>query len=45
MSTPSTPLFKDPYADKHISLLHDKCVIVSADKAPNNIVFCLIHIM
>ena len=39
MSTRSTSIFKDPNVTKHLSLLHDKCVIVSADKAPNNIVF------
>ena len=40
MSTRSTSIFKDSNIDKHVSLLHDKYVIVSADKAPNNIV-CL----
>jgi hypothetical protein len=36
--------FKDPNVAKHLSLLHDKYVIVSADKAPNNIVFmCKSH--
>ena len=39
MSTRSTPIFKDQYFSKHMSLLHDKHVIVSADKAPNDIVF------
>jgi hypothetical protein len=29
---------KDPNVAKHLSLLHDKYVIVSADKVPNNIV-------
>ena len=44
MSTRSTPIFKDPNVAKHLSLLHDKYVIVSADKAPNNIVFvCKSH--
>ena len=44
MSTRSTSIFKDPKVDKHLSLLHDKYVIVSADKAPNNIVFvCKLH--
>jgi hypothetical protein len=44
MSTCSTSIFKDPKVDKHLSLLHDKYVIVSADKAPNNIVFvCKLH--
>ena len=39
MSTRSTSIFKNPNVAKHLSLLHDKYVIVSADKAPNNIVF------
>jgi hypothetical protein len=39
MSTRSTSIFKDSNVAKHISLLHDKYVIVSAGKAPNNIVF------
>jgi hypothetical protein len=44
MSTRSTSIFKDPKVAKHLSLLHDKYVIVSADKAPNNIVFvCKSH--
>ena len=36
MSTHSTSNFKDPNVAKHLSLLHDKYVIVFADKAPNN---------
>ena len=44
MSTRSTSIFKDPNVAKHLSLLNDKYVIVSADKAPNNIVFvCKSH--
>jgi hypothetical protein len=44
MSIRSTSIFKDPNVAKHLSLLHDKFVIVSADKAPNNIVFvCKSH--
>jgi hypothetical protein len=39
MSTRSTSIFKDPNVAKHLSLLHDKYVIVSTDKTPNNIVF------
>jgi len=39
MSTHSTSVFKYPYVAKHLSLLYDKYVIVSPDKAPNNIVF------
>jgi hypothetical protein len=38
MSTRSTSIFKDPNVAKHLSLLHDKYVIVSADTAHNNIV-------
>jgi hypothetical protein len=37
MSMRSTSIFKDPNVAKHLSLLHDKYVIVSTDKAPNNI--------
>jgi len=44
MSTRSTSIFKDPNVAKHLSLLHDKYVIVSAEKAPSNIVFvCKSH--
>ena len=44
MSTCSTSIFKDPNVAKHLSLLHDKYVIISADKAPNNLVFvCKSH--
>ena len=39
--TRSTSIFKDPTVAKHLSLLHDNYVIVSTDKAPNNIVFAL----
>jgi hypothetical protein len=39
MSTRSTSIFKDPNVAIHLSLLHDKYVFVSAEKAPNNIVF------
>ena len=31
MGTRSTPIFKDPNVAEHMSLLHDKYVIVSAD--------------
>jgi hypothetical protein len=44
MSTRSTTIFKDPNVAKHLSLLHHKYVIVSPDKAPNNIiVVCKSH--
>jgi hypothetical protein len=44
MSTCSTSIFKDPNVAKHLSLLHDKYVTVSADKAPNTIIFvCKSH--
>ena len=39
MDTLSAAIFKDPNVAKHPSLLHDKYVIVSANKAPGNIVF------
>jgi hypothetical protein len=38
MSTRSTSISKTPNVAKHLSLLHAKYVIVSADKSPNNIV-------
>jgi hypothetical protein len=41
MSTRSTSIFKDPNVAKYLSLLHDKYVIVSAYKSPNNIVLCV----
>ena len=46
MRTRSTSIFKDPNVAKHLYLLHDKYVIVSADKTPNNIGFllCVNHI-
>jgi hypothetical protein len=44
MSTHSTSIFKDPNVAKHLPLLHDKYVIVSADKTPFNIVLCVNHI-
>ena len=44
MSTRSKSIFKDPNVAKHLSLLHNKYVIVSADKTTNNIVFvCKSH--
>ena len=42
--TPTTSIFKDPNVAKYLSLLHDKYVIVSADKATNKISFvCKSH--
>ena len=38
LSTRSTSILNDPNVAKHLSLLHDKYIIVSADKTPNNIV-------
>ena len=38
MSNRSTSIFKDPNVARHMPLLHDKYIIVSADKAPNNTV-------
>ena len=44
MSTRSTSIIKDPNVAKHLPLLHDKYVIVSADNTPNNIAFvCKLH--
>jgi hypothetical protein len=44
MSTRSTSIFKDTNVAKHLSLLHDKYVFASADKAHINIVFvCKSH--
>ena len=43
-TTRPTLIFKDPNVAKHMSCLHDKYVVVPADKAPNNIVFvCKSH--
>ena len=39
ISTCKTSIFKDPNVAKHLSHLHDKNVVVPADKAPYNIVF------
>ena len=38
MSSRCTSIFKDPNVAKHLFFLHDKYVIVSADKAYSNIV-------
>ena len=44
MSTRSTSIFKDPNVAKHLSLLHDKYLIIPAEKTPINIVFvCKSH--
>jgi hypothetical protein len=43
MSTRSTSIFKDPNVAKHLSLLHDKYVIVSTDKAPITILFVCVN--
>jgi len=40
MSTRATSILKDPNVAKHMSNLHDKCVVVPA----NNIVLCVNHI-
>jgi hypothetical protein len=40
----ATSTFKEPNVDKHLSHLHNKYVVVLADKVPNNIVFvCKSH--
>ena len=41
MSIRSTSIFMDPNVAKHLSLLHDKYVIVSADKAPSILCLCV----
>jgi hypothetical protein len=43
MNNRSESIFKDPNVAKHLSLLHDKYVIVSADKSLNNIVFVRVN--
>ena len=44
MSTRSTSIVKDSNVTKHLSLLHDKYVIVSPDKATYKISFvCKSH--
>ena len=44
MNTHAKSVFKDPSVARHLSELHDKYVVVPADKAPNNIVFvCKSH--
>jgi hypothetical protein len=43
MSTRSTSIFKDPNVAKHLSLLHDKYVIVSTDKAPITMLFVCVN--
>jgi len=43
-SARKTSIFKEPNVVKHLSHLHDKYVVVSADKAHNNIFFvCKSH--
>ena len=39
MSTKAPSIFKDPQVIEELSNLHDKYVVVPADKASNNIVF------
>ena len=39
MSKRVTSIFKDPQVRESLSRLHEKYVVVPADKAPNNIVF------
>ena len=44
MSTKVTSVFKNPDVAETLSTIHDKCVVVPADKAPNNIVLiCIKH--
>jgi len=44
MSTHATSIFKDPNVAKHLSLLHDKYVIVSAVIPLTILVLCVNHI-
>ena len=44
MNIRSTLIFKDPNVAKHLFLLHDKYVIVPADKAPTTLFLCVNHI-
>jgi hypothetical protein len=44
MSNRSTSIFKDLNVAKHLSLLHDKYVIVSVDKALTILLLCVNHI-
>ena len=39
MNTKAPSIFKDPHVIEELSCLHDKYVVVPADKASNNIVF------
>ena len=39
MSTNAKSIFKDPEVIETLSTIHDKYVVVPADKAPNNIIF------
>jgi len=44
MSTKATSVFKDPEVAETLFTIHDKYVVVTADKAPNNIVLiCKMH--
>ena len=44
MNINAKSVFKDPKVARHLSELHDKYVVVPADKAPNNIAFvCKSH--
>ena len=45
MNTRSTPIFKDPNVAKHLSLLHDKYMLLSPPTRPLTILYlCVIHI-
>jgi hypothetical protein len=39
LSARATPVFKDPGVAETLSTIHDKYVVVPANKAPTNIVF------
>ena len=41
LSTRATSIFKDTNVARHLSHTHEQYVLVPADKAPSNIVFCV----
>jgi len=44
LDTKATFVFKDSEVAETLSIIHDKYVVVPADKTPNNIVFiCIKH--
>ena len=41
--TPATSILKNPNVAKHLSYLHDKYIVVPAEKVPNNICFLCVN--